>query len=310
MKNPYEYAAHQYMTSGLGWPIPSLMPFEKMPPLKGWTGKQGKRPDLEQIDQWAEYYPNSNVLLRLNPSVVGIDVDAYDEKMGGDTLRRVTNEHGRLPVTYKSSARGPGAAGIYFYRLRLNSTMDDRKLKGDFGPGSDIEVIRYSHRYAVVSPSWHQGAAAEYQWYDPNGNVVDFIPQRTDIPFLPIKWYHHMAQTCRCFEEQRAHQRMQIQRYKNRPMNEQGRALAEMDFERGIKDLALTPEGGRNNGLSKLAGRTLLFDVFVNSVLDLQYVIDQLCLAAATNGLDETEAMRTIESALEWATGMYGKDSE
>lgn len=301
---PYATSANAYLNSGVGHPIPSAFPFEKMPPLKGWTGKKGGVPSPDQVDEWRAQYPMSNILLRVMPNVVGIDVDAYGKKQGKDTLHRVSKRHGALPLTYKSSARGRGPAGIYFFRL--HSDMDESKLKGDFGPHSDIEVVRFSHRYAVVAPSWHQGAGAEYAWWI--GDIPTGIPSFVDLPFLPQQWYGHMIQQCSCFEQQRAERRAQIQRYKNRTNSSADTELAEMDFERGINRLASLPEGGRNNELSKLAGRTLFFDVFVNGALDLEFVLDRLHLAADTCGLDETETERTIESAHQWATDMAAKD--
>lgn len=295
---PYAHSARTYLDSKLGWPIPSAYPFEKMPPLKGWTGKRGGIPDLSRIDEWRSTYPNSNILLRLHPHVLGIDVDAYGKKKGATTLQRVTTMHGSLPPTYKSSARGPGVAGIYFFLLG-GHYMDEQKLHGDFGANSDIEIIRFSHRYAVVYPSWHKGAEARYQWYYGQDEVGP--PAIDDLAALPKSWFTHMTQRCQCFEEMRREQRAQLKRYQERPLSTQGGELAKLDFERGIQTLAAMPEGGRNNYLSKLAGRTLLFDVMLNGVLTDEFVTSKLWLAADTCGLDTTETQRTIESAVEWA---------
>ena len=116
LTDPYAHSAQTYLRSGVGWPVPSQYPFEKMPPLAGWTGKRGGQPDLHQVNEWVLEYPNSNVLLRVHPLVIGIDVDAYNEKQGGTTFHKVIHTHGALPPTYKSSARGSGTAGLDFFR--------------------------------------------------------------------------------------------------------------------------------------------------------------------------------------------------
>ncbi len=305
---PYAHSAMTYAASGLGWPIPSQFPFEKHPPLSGWTGKNGGEPDNLRIEGWRVRYQRSNVLLRLGHNVIGIDVDAYGEKRGGASFAAIQSKHGELPPTYKSSARGNSVSGIYFFRLK--PYMDERKAKGDFGPGSDIEVVRYSHRYTVVYPSWHQGAEARYMWYRPDGSVTEQPPVLPSLPYLPDGWWDHVTQKCSCFERQREERRRQIARYKNRPSTGQGAELAKIDFEHGINELARMPEGGRNNYLSKLAGRTFLFDVFLNGVLDLDWVEDRLWVASETCGLDEQETKRTIESALAWATDIAKGEDE
>ena len=55
----------------------------------GYTGHEGRWPDDEQIDRWAqELAPLSNLALRVDYGIVGIDVDAYDGKTGGLTLKQ------------------------------------------------------------------------------------------------------------------------------------------------------------------------------------------------------------------------------
>jgi len=88
---PYATQALAYLSSGLGWPIPSAFPFEKHPPLAGWTGRNGKRPTNYQVEGWADQYPNSNILLRMAPNVIGIDVDSYADKHGGETLSGIAD---------------------------------------------------------------------------------------------------------------------------------------------------------------------------------------------------------------------------
>ena len=99
MTRPYQAQALNYLTSGLGSPIPSTMPYEKFPPVTGYTGRMGMVPGRDKVEQWMAEFPQSNILLRLSPHVVGIDVDHYDDKTGGDTIARASTPHGMLPAT-------------------------------------------------------------------------------------------------------------------------------------------------------------------------------------------------------------------
>jgi hypothetical protein len=301
MTRPYQAQALDYLWSGLGYPIPSTMPYEKFPPLTGWTGRTGGIPSTHQVELWCEQYPDSNILLRLALSVIGIDIDHYDDKHGGDTISKASLVHGAPPAGPYTSARGRGQSGIRYYRL--TGGMDERQLKGDLGTDSHVEVIRYSHRYAVVPPSWHQGAQAEYEWYGHD------MRDNLELPALPLPWYHHLKQTCDCFREQREVARQQLTRYKTRPSNAQGTMLAQMDFENNIETLEHLPKGSRNNYLSRVAGRTFLFDCFMNNALDFDTVWGTLVLTAKDAGLGEDEVRATLNSAKSWALNMHEGDN-
>jgi hypothetical protein len=304
MTRPYQAHALNYLASGLGYPIPSTMPYEKFPPVTGYTGRMGAVVSASEVLAWMDEYPQSNILLRLAPDVIGIDVDHYDDKHGGDTIVKASTPHGMLPATPYSSARGAGPSGIRYYRL--TGSMDERQLKGDFGPDSHVEVIRYSHRYAVVPPSWHQGAERTYQWHNTDGGDM---PRKAQLPDLPFEWYRHLKQSCNCFQAQREVARQQITRYKTRPRTAQGTMLAQMDFENNIETLEHLPKGSRNNYLSRVAGRTFLFDCFMNNALDFDEVWTQLVEAALDAGLGESEAIATLHSAKSWALNMNEGDN-
>jgi len=180
--------------------------------------------------------------------------------------------------------------------------MDERHLKGDLGPDSHVEVIRYSHRYAVVPPSWHQGAEAPYEWY--NVRKRGAIPHVMDLYMLPDDWYTHLTQKCQCFYKQRQRAYEQQARYRNRPNSRQGTMLAMLDLEHNIDTLTALPKGSRNNYLSRIAGRTFLFDCLMNEVLDPEEVWTQLMEAALDAGLDTDEVIATLHSARGWAIDM------
>lgn len=287
--DPYATAAEWYQHSGLGSPIPSMFPYEKRPPLGGYTGRDGIIPDDALVQKWTERYPDSNVLIRMAPNVIGIDVDNYDEKRGLDTLNAIEKAHGNLPRTPMSTARDE-PSGIYWFRLA--PWMESDKMRD---PGEHVEVIRHEHRYAAAPPSWHSGARARYRWVD------DFSPQLGDLTQLPVEWYVHLTRGCGCFALERAERKQMMQRLNNRPKGEAGRLAARKDLDKAVEALRLSSAGTRNNMLSSIAGRFLLYDVVMNNVLSATEVVNHLSGAAQAAGLDKRETERTIESALAWA---------
>src|SRR5947208_218638 len=73
----YARGAQLYRNAGWRAPLP-LPPTSKSPPPKGFTGYDGQWPDDGQIEKWInESSPASNLMLRVDYGVVGIDVDAY-----------------------------------------------------------------------------------------------------------------------------------------------------------------------------------------------------------------------------------------
>ena len=78
--------------------------------------------------------------------------------------------------------------------------------------------------------------------------------------------------------------------------------LAMLDLEHNIDTLTTLPKGSRNNYLSRIAGRTFLFDCLMNNVLDPDEVWTQLMEAALDAGLNTEEVLATLHSARRWAT--------
>ena len=286
---PYGNQALQYLDGGMGYPIPSAYPYEKFPPITGWTGARGGIPTWQQVTVWTEQYPDSNVLLRMAPDVIGIDVDSYDGKQGAYTLAKIIGNHVPLPWTHVSSAR-PEPSGIYFFRL--TPWMDTSKMRD---PGEHVEVIRFEHRYAVIPPSWHSGVRARYEWRDGK------VPQKGDLAWLPVEWYVHLIRECDCFEEERAQRRYAMRRFNNRRPGEAGEAQALADLMMACEALEHASEGSRNNMLSSIAGRVYLYDVVGNEVLSWAEATKMMGMGAIKAGLPEHEAKRTLESAWDWA---------
>ncbi|WNM66092.1 DNA primase/polymerase/helicase [Gordonia phage Arti] len=184
--------ADAYLAAGWHSPLP-LPEGMKYPPPDDTTGNK-PYPDENQINDWIEEIPESNLGLRMprftlggeiKVEVIGLDVDEYDDKHGYETLRDLIDELGPLPMTYRSTSRDPdNPSGIRFFLVPA-----DQKWKGK--PGPDIEVIQRTHRYAVAWPSETDDRV--YRWYDLDEQPMDGPPHVTDLPELPEPWVEHLC---------------------------------------------------------------------------------------------------------------------
>ena len=183
---PFARTYEAYIERGWLGVIP-LPAGQKHPPPVGWTGRNARHPVQDDIDEWLAKvkYKNANIGLHmgLTPDgkyeIIGIDVDDYDEKNGGDQLKRLEAEHGRLPKTVCSSSR-PMPSGIRFYRVPVGFAFVGKA-------SSAIDIIQRAHRYAVVWPSWNPDSEAQYHWFLKDGTKVlslEDIPDVNDLPIL------------------------------------------------------------------------------------------------------------------------------
>ena len=78
-------AAEVYWEKGWRGVLP-LNRGTKWPPPKAFTGYDGAEPSYADIMQLAELYPDGNLCLRLPDCVIGVDVDAYGAKTGGEAF--------------------------------------------------------------------------------------------------------------------------------------------------------------------------------------------------------------------------------
>lgn len=176
--NPYADSYDAYWRAGWRGILP-LPHGQKTPPPNGYTGYDGLEPSYADCATWAEDGTN-NVCLRLPDGVIGLDVDAYDDKPGGATLMRLLERHGALPPTYLSTSRSDGMSGIRLYRVPPGAAFPT-KLPG-------IELIQHFHRYAVVWPSRHPNGQL-YQWIDERTAQPTITPPAISaIPELPQSW--------------------------------------------------------------------------------------------------------------------------
>ncbi|AXQ61373.1 DNA primase/polymerase/helicase [Gordonia phage Marietta] len=190
MSDIYGDHASTYLQRGWNSPLP-LPEGMKYPPPDDTTGNK-PYPDINRVYTWCDEIPESNLGLRMPQFTVdgmlyellGIDVDDYDEKHGGETLTDLVEQLGPLPRTYRSTSRDPeNPSGIRFFRVPANA-----KWRGK--PGPDIEIIQRTHRYAVAWPSETDGRT--YQWYDANDQPLDEPPHVAEFPDLPEPWVDHL----------------------------------------------------------------------------------------------------------------------
>lgn len=187
VQGPYEQAAKEYRA--LGWldvlPLPAG---KKSHPPTGFTGKRFAHvsPDNDQILAWIKNRGSGNVALRMPANVLGIDVDAYGDKAGLESLTRAMSSFGPLPDTWRVTSRDDGTSGIRFYRV-----PEGLQWPNQVGPG--IETIHRGHRYAVVWPSLHPEGRV-YRWIGPgNMSHVGPGPSPMILPELPATWVHGLT---------------------------------------------------------------------------------------------------------------------
>ena len=181
---PYRDAAPVYRDAGWSGVIP--LPYaSKRLELKGWTGHGGAWPSFADVQAWCDSDApdegGGNIALRLPADVIGIDVDAYSGKKGGDTFAKAVAKWGELPATWISTARDDGVSGIRLFRI-----PDGLRWPGELGP--HVEIIQVGHRYLVVWPSVHPDTGGRYRWIRPDGLTSTVPPGPDDLPELPEAW--------------------------------------------------------------------------------------------------------------------------
>jgi P4 family phage/plasmid primase-like protien len=184
---PWGNFAKKYFDAG--WcPLP-LPPRRKKSPPTGTTGKYDM-PDKKKLIGWHKSHDaRGNIAVRVPEDVIGIDVDAYDAKIGLEGLRTMEKEFGTLPDTWTLTSRRDGTSGIRFYKVPAG-------LHWPGEPVPDIQIVQNHHRYAVAYPSVHPDTRGIYLWYAPGDaldgrpsvTVENEIPNIADLPELPETW--------------------------------------------------------------------------------------------------------------------------
>jgi putative DNA primase/helicase len=176
---PYARAAEVYRAAGWQGVLPVV---GKNTPPGGFTGRQGAWPDDDQVRRWIAERGADNVGLRLPADVIGIDVDAHSGRPGLATLEWFEQTYGPLPATWTSTSRADGS------RIALFRVPPGISWVSDLGRDSAVEIIRHSHRYAVVWPSVHPDTHGTYRWHTPDGVTVERPPHRDELSQLPAEW--------------------------------------------------------------------------------------------------------------------------
>jgi hypothetical protein len=173
----FDLVADEYFKHGFE-PLP-LPPNSKHAPPNGTTGNVPPMTKA-RVDELKATMPDGNTAVRLPDTVIGIDVDDYGGKHGGETFESLISELGALPPTWVSSSR-EGVSGIRLFRVPAGA-----RFEGTMGEG--IDVIQHTHRYMVCAPSMHPDGR-QYQWTDPDGDTTDGTgPRVEELPQLPDAW--------------------------------------------------------------------------------------------------------------------------
>lgn len=177
---PYGTAADVYWAAGWRGILPLPAQKKKNPP-SGYTGAGGICPSYPDVHTWAHGPERlGNIALRMPPHVIGLDVDAYGDKQGADTLALAEAQHGALPPTWRTTSRDDGISGIRLYRV-----PEGLAWPGEIGHGT--EIIQTGHRYAIAWPSIHPEGRT-YRWINPDGVVSTAVPDPDELPPLPEPW--------------------------------------------------------------------------------------------------------------------------
>lgn len=168
----------------------------KRPVPAGATGKNGIV-DEAAIVGWTRdpEWAGQNTAVR-HHLTMGIDVDHYGEKNGGDQLALLEAKLGPLPATPSTTARGGDSLSRqHVFALREPVEMYGKPpIEGLKGPDIHIEIIQAHHRYTVCWPSTNPDADdAPYLWYDAEGDVMDGPPSVDDLEYLPEAWLEYLA---------------------------------------------------------------------------------------------------------------------
>ncbi|MBS9535046.1 bifunctional DNA primase/polymerase, partial [Mycobacterium sp. M1] len=210
--SPYAHAWRSAHAAGFA-PIP-LPAGEKHPPPTGFTGGNAEAADPDQLERWENdpKYRNGNIAFWLGKpvivagaeyQVVGIDVDHYGDKHGGDQLAALEKELGSLSdrEPWISTARTDGSSGI---RWLLAPLKDSAGQKIEFRGKADsaIDVIQGKHRYAMVWPSVHPDTKTQVWWFPPGvtpndgsrsaWRETDALPIISDFPILSDRWVTYL----------------------------------------------------------------------------------------------------------------------
>ena len=178
--NSISQLLEDYLDAGIGVLVP-LPAGEKQPPLGPTGGAAPQQTVDEARHNFDHVEDNCNVALRLNDSVLILDIDDHGgDKQGASVLAELEKDHGKLPDTAYNTRHGADSGS----RHLIFKVPAGIKWIGKISGG--IDLLQFSHRYAVVEPSVVEGKA--YHWYDRDGKKLDKPPHMDELPELPSAW--------------------------------------------------------------------------------------------------------------------------
>lgn len=194
---PFDAAVDIYRRAGWQAPLPVDRGHGRAPVPTGFTGGRNfdnYPPSDEQLAHWRVTHGKSNIGLWLPHNVVGIDVDAYGNKTGDQTIKHIEQQIARepLPPTWTSTCRGANQPSrIHFFRI--DGYENARWTTGLTRYGGAVDVIRFGHMFARVWPSRKLDRAPfgeTYRWFTPSGMMAlhGVVPNVSDLTILPLAW--------------------------------------------------------------------------------------------------------------------------
>jgi P4 family phage/plasmid primase-like protien len=179
-----------------------------------YTGGRSQPATVEKLIEWQSHprnrlanigisFCNTVTVGGVEHQLVGIDVDHYDEKRGGDQLAALVARLGPMSdqEAWTSSSRTDGVSGI---RWHLAPLEDDDGKRISFGSKADsaIDVVWRGHKHAVVWPSLHP-EGGRYWWFPPGvtpdeagrdqWNTAKGLPVLTEFPVLSPSWVAYLT---------------------------------------------------------------------------------------------------------------------
>lgn len=187
---PYAEAAWTYREVGWEGVLPVVGKDVNLP--REFTGRNGGWPADEQVQAWVAGRGADNVCLRVPRDVLGVDVDAYDGRIGLETVEWLTERVGEpLPATWSSTSREDGS------RIMLFRVPEGVEWVSDLGHDSDVQVVRHGHRYIVAWPSVHPKTGRIYRWRRPDGSPAGGPPSPGELAELPAAWVRALSRSGR-----------------------------------------------------------------------------------------------------------------
>jgi predicted P-loop ATPase len=230
--------------------------------------------DPEQIKRWWRQWPNANIGINCGQSgILVVDLDKYKDGYQGDDLE--LNEE---TVTCLS---GGGGAHLY-YRMLNDDTFGNRNKK--LPAGIDI---RGHGGYVIVPPSGHE-SGGEYRW------ELEYSPWDTEIAPVPDK-----LRSLLTVSNQQPLREFAFDTTKKFDHNATRYGAAAVRNQCAL--VASAVNGTRNNTLNEAAFS--LGRLVAGGEVDDEYARTELMAAALVAGLDEDEAVNTVESGVSAGMG-------